>query len=779
MTTWVFAFLIFTLSCTQKSPESEACREASLNDNNIFWAGLKHDTFAPEFRSPFGAVKFTQGNIRIRFQTCDNDVDSVRLLMWTERNRKARRIELKPEFRLFDLIGNKTLLWEYSLPLPQETNLIYYVFEIQNGSKTVLYVDQDKRAVSGGIGGATDSPRSQLKDTLAFEIAVYDPSFKVPEWTKGAVVYQIFPDRFRNGDPKNDPKDQSGWVYHKKLRKRAWTDNVCNYSSPNCSINPKDPDIDNVFYGGDLAGITQELKKIRELGVDVIYLNPIFESPSYHRYDTSNHKKIDPRLGTRKEFDLLIKTAKSLDIRIILDVVFNHVSSDSPYFDFYGRWDKKMQKTSKSLFGKNDASGACESASSPWRSWFFLPHFYSDALKADRKSKEYCPNFKVAGSKGHPLTYETWFNIASSPKINSRLKVVRDYFFQGGASSVVPFWMNAGISGWRLDVVADVDPGKIREPGNHFWSDFRKVVKAHNPDTWIVGEWWGDSKPWLLGQEWDTSMNYRLRSALLNWMFDSCDGLGCKGSSFSDNDSNEKSPIDVIYPFSESRFLDALKGIQESYPEDSWHSLMNVIGTHDTNRILFLLQMISGSNQTLAIRKLLFLYSFLMTYPGAPTIYYGDEVGLDTPGAWLKDGYLNDVWMDDPFSRAPYPWKDAGLKPNENIRDVVQKLGHLRQNHKALKKGSYSTVHVDDQARTLSFTRTYGDDLYLILFNRLETSQDIHLTASSDSMGSVRFYQVYPATNAKEALIYHSDKAGELLIRGVEGLSMRVLKKLK
>lgn len=767
MREWVFSCLSFGVLLGFSAGYADLARAQFVNDRptcvgakrdgDIWWSGLDHNSFEGRYRRPFGAVPTDQGSISIRFRTCAEDVSAVRLTVWEARNKVRRFYDMRRSEQDLDSVLGPVQMWDFDLEVPKEPELLYYFFEVIDGGDRDYYIDDDIRAFPGGRGKSVDL----FDDSKSFQISVFDKNFQVPEWAQGAIIYKIFPDRFRNGDPSNDPKDASGWVYGQKIRKMPWSRPLCDPYGSEC------PDEKyNLFYGGDLKGIEEKLDDLKQMGVSVLYLNPIFESPTNHRYDTTNFKKIDPMLGNLEDFQRLAEKAKQKGVHLLLDGVFNHASADSPYFDLFGRWNSRLELTSAQGAGSNDGSGACESDRSPWRSWFFVPDIGSPALFRDRQTRLYCPNPQLPGSQAPFNTYEAWFGFFNVPKINTRLREVRDFFFQGGPEAVAPYWLRQGGAGWRLDVGADIDAGWTQDPGNTYWEDFRTVMKNTQSDSWIVGEEWGNASPWLLGREWDSVMNYRLRSALLNWIFDGCRGQGCFGRYFSENDSNDGGPLGSIYPTTETQFLDQIQGIQESYPEASWKSAMNLLGSHDTNRILFLLKKISNEDLELAKKKLLFLIAFQMTYPGAPSIYYGDEVGVEAPGVWLYN-----TWIDDPYNRAPYPWQDQGLRPDQKLLKEFQRLGQLRSASLTLQKGDFEAVSANNDTRLFAFTRNRGGESYLVVMNRQNASQDVVLPGNIASMRSKDFVEVYP----NEGLRYKSE-GGALHLGELSGLSVKILK---
>jgi glycosidase len=327
----------------------------------------------------------------------------------------------------------------------------------------------------------------------------YVPGFSAPSWAKGAVIYQIFPDRFRNGRTSNDPV--TGDVrYDDPVLELPWgtkPEGYCrNYAdgdtncpwrfdtTPPADSPTKESPRGRDYMGGDLKGVDQQLDYLSTMGVTAIYFNPIFDAGSNHSYDTQDYKTIEPYFGTQKDFDNLVKHAKGLGIRIILDGVFNHMSSDSPLFDRYGHYS---------------TVGACESTSSTYRSWFV----FTDVAAGTGT---------CAGSAGpKSATYEGWFGFDSIPVLRKSQAAVQSYFLTA-PDSVAKHWINAGAGGWRLDVAGDASFPDT------YWSTFRSVVKAANPDALTISETWQKDSTLLRmirGDRLDTTMNYRLRDDVL------------------------------------------------------------------------------------------------------------------------------------------------------------------------------------------------------------------------------------------------------------------------
>ena len=424
-------------------------------DGNVEWDGLRFDSRDSLYRAPQGAVPAGTPTT-LRFRTFHDDVTSVTLRDYSTQDAAQQLIGMTrvasgvPCYQAA-LASETCDFWQATLPDAQ-VDVHWFRFIVSDGASTAYYGD-DTAALDGGLGATTSTPRD-----WSYALTVYDRSFTTPAWAKNAVVYQIFPDRFRNGDAKNDPK--TGDVQYDqtavKLPWNALPEGYCRAYSTPCpprslfgGYNPGDREgpQGRDYYGGDLKGVRQSLEQLRLLGFNTIYLNPIFWSKSNHGYDTADYKTINPYFGTLKEFDLLVQQAHALHMHIILDGVFNHMSSDSPFFDRYHH---------------SATVGACESTSSAYRSWFVFTNTHVPCTSGD---------------------YSGWFNFDSIPVLAKSNPAVFDYFV-GAQDSVTRTWLKRGADGWRLDVMGDSS-----FPAD-YWTRFRQVVKATDPNALIVGELW-------------------------------------------------------------------------------------------------------------------------------------------------------------------------------------------------------------------------------------------------------------------------------------------------
>lgn len=457
--------------------------------------------------------------------------------------------------------------------------------------------------------------KAYVEDWLdEWQLTVYNENFDTPRWAKNKVMYQIFPDRFCRS---------SNYMYNPAKNEREIVDNW--FATPKNQGND--------FFMGNLEGIIERLPYIKEMGTDIIYLNPIFESPENHRYSTGNYLNIDPYLGTNEDFERLCYEADKIGIKIILDGVFSHTGADSLYFNKYGHYD---------------SVGACQGEQSPYYKWY---------------------NFNEQG-------YECWWGFENLPNVN---ETHPDYLeFITGENGVLPYWQNMGAAGWRLDV-ADELP-------DEFIDALRHRVKEADKDALIIGEVWEDAtnkfaygirRRYLLGEQLDSVMNYPWRSAI----------------------------IDYIKSGNGQNFADSILTIEENYPKPAIDCLMNIISTHDTERIINATGVLKSIDRSEAEQYVLSdeewqrgLFGaaaamfLLFSLPGIACVYYGDEVGAE--------GFR------DPYCRKGYPYGTE----NTEILNMVKSLSALRKEYPDAFSTLINEFHVSNGA--LTYQR--GDLLFAI-----------------------------------------------------------------
>ncbi len=660
----------------------------TVNDGDILWNGLKHDSFDSYYRSPFGAVA-AGTSVTLRFRSMPLDVDgvSVRVYAYTPSTDSTSGPIDYPMTYLEDRVENSInyAIWTVTLSTPSAPAILYYKFKITDRLDVDWYsdnyVDDHDNLNQGGTGQATED-----EPFPSYQLTVYDPAFQTPTWLQNANVYQIFPDRFRNGDMSNDYCRDGATncpVYYGNpdiVAHTTWNESIYDPRVAGPYFN----DYGNQFFGGDLKGIEDKLDYLQSLGVNTLYLTPIFAGRSNHRYDTDDYLTVDPALGGDAAFQSLVQAMEQRGMYLILDGVFNHTSSDSLYFDRYHR------------YGTN---GACESLTSTYRSWF---NFY---------------NSNVPCGTGD---YEGWFGYDSLSVLTDNNAAVRNFIYRNGAQNVVKNWYDAGISGWRFDVADEIS--------HNWWRDFRLYAKSYDVNGPLVGEVWPDATRFLLGDQLDSVMNYRFRKNVIGFVRDA--------SQWNDNDNNGTNNIVALSP---SQFDQALRSVREDYPPQATAAMLNLIDSHDTNRALYTLTLLGDSGLTQAKERLKLAALFQFTYMGAPMVYYGDEAGIDSPS--LANG--SNGPEDDPYNRAPYPWNDeAGNTDVYGPADAgliafYSQLAHLRQQTLALRNGSFATVLTGDTTGsatdndTYAFARSGSGQTAIVAINQGSGSNSVSLPVSA------------------------------------------------
>ncbi len=456
----------------------------------------------------------------------------------------------------------------------------------------------------------------------------------IPTWVQDAIFYQIFPDRFAKSD-KNPANN---------LPFEHWDSIPTNYG----------------FKGGDLYGVIEKLDYLKELGITAIYFNPIFVSASNHRYHTYDYYNVDPLLGGNDAFKKLLKEAHKRNIRVVLDGVFNHASR--------GFWQ----------FNHVLETGAA----SPYRDWF---HFDEERLNGKKRWGAFpTQNEESALRNEDSLTaigYRAWWNIPALPKFNTNNPVVREYIFD-----VAEYWMKLGIDGWRLDVPAEIND-------DEFWREFRRRVRAVNPEAYIVGEIWHEAQRWLQGDQFDAVMNYLVTAVAMNFF-----GAHSLNKSVIHQAGGLKDRIHPTHAYDCANELDRILNL---YPKDITYAQLNLLDSHDMPRFL---SCVSGDKSALKLAWL-----FMFTIPGAPCIYYGDEVGVD-------GGH-------DPEGRKSFPWDED--KWDKMLLDYAKACTSLRTDHIALRRGDFKRIHAEGEI--LAYSRTHKDKTIFIAFNSSKEEKVIDL----------------------------------------------------
>ncbi len=458
-------------------------------------------------------------------------------------------------------------------------------------------------------------------------------AFHTPEWVHHAVFYQIFPDRFAISKEIRKPNNLESWE-----------------SAPT----------PHGYKGGDLLGIVERLDYLQDLGINAIYLNPIFQSASNHRYHTHDYFKVDPLLGGDAALKKLLDAAHQRDMRVVLDGVFNHAS--------------------RGFFQFNDILE--NGAASPYVDWFDI--------------------------RGYPLNpyhgkpnYRCWWDIAALPELNTDNPQVREFIY-----SVTRYWLDFGIDGWRLDV-----PFCIED--DSFWQEFRQVVKTANPQAYITGEIPMDASRWLAGDQFDGVMNYLLTYGI--WLY-----FGGKEAQ-QDLFGHWLSHAPDLKIDSVKDFADYVESLLKLYPRQAVLAQMNLLDSHDTARYLSILK----GNKPLFLLSVL----FLMTYPGAPSVYYGDEIGLD--------GGL------DPDCRKAFPWDPQSWDPE--ILAFYQQCITIRKAHPALRTGDFKTLSAEDDL--LVYQLSLKEDVVVVAINRSKGARKAVVSSSELNHETVLLEQLRRTEN--------------------------------
>jgi len=651
------------------------------SSNAVNFTALYHNTFDPYYRSQEGSVPAgTTVTLRLGTAHLGATAVNLRVYLFDTGSGKTSGPTDSPMVFLETKTVNGTLYDEYSIAYttPSTPTIVYYKFLISNGSGTAFYsddyIDDYDNLNKGGTGAA-----AATEPLDSFQITAYNPNFQTPSWMASANVYQIFPDRFRDGDPTNDyclPGSSAGCPSFygapasSNIAVTIWNTLLCD---PNNQSLPCRGNFGSVFYGGDLLGIQNELDYIQGLGFDTIYLTPIFEASSNHRYDTDDFLNVDPALGGNPALSSLLTAMNQRGMRAIFDAVWNHASSDSTYFNEFSRFS---------------TVGACQSLSSPYRVWF---HFNP-------------------GDTTVPCTtsdYPGWDGVATLPTFDHTQTAVQNFFY-GGSGSVMQTWYAAGASGWRFDVAPDPNFPHA------WWVGTRQFGKVYNPNGPLIGEIWNNASQWLAGDQLDSVMNYRFRrnvTGFVRWPYNWID----------DNDNGS----DQVIPLTPSQFDTANRAVRDDYPLQSTAAMLNLLDSHDTNRALYVMTELGDTGLVQAKQRLKLAALFQFTYIGAPTVFYGDEAAINAPS--LFNGPNGP--KGDPYARAPYPWTDQPGDPtvygppDQSVIAYYTALGHLRKQHPSLVSGTFVTLVTGDTqqpsaANTYAYARSIpGGETAIVALN--------------------------------------------------------------
>jgi alpha-glucosidase len=626
-----------------------------LNKSAFFSDGTEY------YRSP--AEPEPGDLVTIRFRTQRNNVDSVYLVYGDAR----KKMEIEETRQGFDY---------YAVQITMGSRVLRYHFEIVYGWITCYYNNQ----------GVT------LEKERRMDFEIY-PGYKTPDWAKGAVMYQIYIDRFYNGDTSNDVETgEYFYIGDVSTRVTDWG---------------KVPDVMGVreFYGGDLQGIMDKLDYLQDLGVEVIYLNPAFVSPSNHKYDCQDYDYIDPHYGrivadyeggllapgdrenshaykyikrvtdrrnleaSNELFASLVEEIHKRGMKVILDGVFNHCGSFNKWLDRERIYENQ----------EGYPLGAFISPDSPYKTFF---HFNDGNLWP------------------YNTSYDGWWGHDTLPKLNYEESWdLYEYILNIGKKWVSPPY---NVDGWRLDVAADL--GHSNDFNHRFWKDFRKVVKEANPNAIILAEHYGNPEGWLQGDEWDTVMNYDAFMEPITWFLT---GMEKHSDEYRED----------LYGNS-SAFIRAMKTNMRTLHMSALYTSMNELSNHDHSRFLTRTNRRVGrvsyagaeaASQDINPAVMREAVAIQMTWPGAPTVYYGDEAGV--------------CGFTDPDNRRTYPWGHEDQQMIAFHRTMIA----IHKKYKIIRDGSLEFLWNDYQG--LAYARFSNDEQLVVILNNQETEREVEVLA--------------------------------------------------
>lgn len=537
-----------------------------------------YDSYDTNYKNIFGAIKKGQ-KVKLNIKLSLNlDVFII--------------IESSKGTEKFKLNFNKEVDGKFIYSINLDTNNylgpIFYYFKAAYNNNEYYYGNNED--LFGGIGKLYDEKPKNL-----YQIYIYDLKFSVPKWYKEGLIYHIFVDRFKSS--------------------------VEDLESVNKDLTS--------IYGGNIQGIIDKLDYINELGVSILYLSPIFEAKTFHKYDTGDYEEIDSSFGDLDTFNKLVHEIKKRGMYLILDGVFNHCGEDSKYFN---------------RFNNYDSIGAYQSKDSKYYDWFSFNEF--------------------------PENYVCWQGLSELPEFNKYNKSFLDFILYS-ENSIVNRWLCRGIDGWRLDA-CDLLP-------DWFIKEIYSTIKRNNSEAIVIGELWNDAtnfnhmknnefRCFMSGSELESVTNYPLHGLILEF----------SKSNYTPND-----------------FKKRYYSLLENFPKEYFYSSQNFLSTHDIERVLTLLD----EN----INFLRFAVLLLMTLPGVPFIYYGDEIGM--------------IGGRDPDNRKPFSWNNI----NEDILDIYKQFIALRNSYDAFKKGNI--YFLDNSLSILAFIREYNDERLLVLLNNRDNTK--------------------------------------------------------
>ena len=628
---------------------------------------LFHDD-SPDYIIPYEPAAYSE--VTIRFRTYKSNVDHVYIVI----NNEPQLMDKANTIGDFDY-------YEYTFCVSNE--LIMYYFEVTSGNIKAYY----------NVLGVDKKPNPDFSFKLR-------PGYKTPDWVKGAVMYQIYVDRFYNGDKSNDVETGEYYYIGDKTIK------VDDWDKYPATMGVRE------FYGGDLQGVIDKMDYLQDLGIEAIYFNPLFVSPSNHKYDIQDYDYIDPHFGkivdekgellqdgqtenrlatkyinrvTNKKnleasnelFVKVVEEAHKRGIRVIIDGVFNHCGS-------FNKWiDKERIYENSEGYEK----GAYVSKDSPYRKYF---HFFDDN---DAKWP-------------YNNSYDGWWGHDTLPKLNYEgSQDLYNYILHIGRKWVSPPY---NVDGWRLDVAADL--GHSPEFNHKFWKDFRRVVKEANPEAVIIAEHYGDPWSWLQGDEWDTIMNYDAFMEPVTWFL--------TGMQKHSDDYRQ----DMLG--NADNFIGAMRNAKTKIMSPGKFTSMNELSNHDHSRFLTRTNHVVGrvadkgpEAANNGVRKSVLREAVVMqmTWVGAPTIYYGDEAGV--------------CGFTDPDNRRTYPWGHEDMELIKFHKDMIK----IHKENKELKIGSTKFLYKD--YNVIAYGRFTLDSQCVIIVNNNDSEREVNFKVLDIGIG--------------------------------------------
>lgn len=566
---------------------------------------IYYNSWMSEHKYPFGAVHY-KSEVDFAIRVGDPQVKSVTLIMRKDYG-SAHEIELSPAE------AEESVFYEGTADFKEGPGLYYYYFKIES-DRGIYYYGNNQEGKAGE--GQVYRQKKKIKD---YQLTTFREEDPIPDWYAEGVVYQIFIDRFDNGN-------EDGRIDSPKPNSVIYTHDT---PVPHYVKDEEGTILHWDFYGGNLRGVIKHLPYLKEMGITILYLNPIFEAQSNHKYDTGDYFKIDPMFGGDEAFEELLAACQELKIKIILDGVFNHTGADSKYFN---------------KFGQYDSLGAYQSKKSPYYDWYYF--------------------------NDYPDDYEGWWGDLNLPRLNTEKEEVQNFFY-GRQDSVVPYWIRQGIAGWRIDVADELT--------DDFLEGLRRSMDQVDSDSVLIGEVWEDAsnkisydnrREYIHGGILHGVMNYPLRENILDLL---------------NGEMTSQESVRQLFQ------------IKENYPRSAFYNNFNLIGSHDTVRVMTALKR--------EVEKVLLAYLFLFLTPGVPVIYYGDEVGLEGG--------------EDPDNRRPFPWEWE----DKQIRDFLIRAVDFRKAHPECVRGEFIPFsagpiigiirHLDDETWTAALINPASEPVEL------------------------------------------------------------------